>query len=98
MIMLVILLIPPIPNKAYALRACLGNGEFKWMEEDLRGFWEILTYSGNSSTPMPFIPVHSTDSQTSPKRSCPGDYFICSTWRDVLDTILHHDTWERLVP
>jgi hypothetical protein len=34
MIMLVILLIPPIPNKAYALRACLGNGGFKWMEED----------------------------------------------------------------
>jgi hypothetical protein len=29
-------------------------------------FWKILTYSGNSSTPMPFIPVHSTDSQTSP--------------------------------
>jgi hypothetical protein len=46
----------------------LGNGEFKWMEENWRGFWEILTYSGNFSTPMPFIPVHSTDSQTSPKQ------------------------------
>jgi hypothetical protein len=44
----------------------LGNGGFKWMEEDWRGFWEILTYNGNSSTPMPFIPLHSTDSQTSP--------------------------------
>jgi hypothetical protein len=46
------------------LRACLGNGGFKWMEEDWRGFWEILTYNGNSSTPMPFIPLHSTNSQT----------------------------------
>jgi hypothetical protein len=36
------------------------------MEEDWRGFWEILTYNGNSSTPIPFIPIHSTNSQTSP--------------------------------
>jgi hypothetical protein len=27
------------------------------MEEDRRGFWEILTYNGNFSTPMPFIPL-----------------------------------------
>jgi hypothetical protein len=39
------------------IRACLGNEGFKWMEEDWRGFWEILTYNGNSSTPMPFIPL-----------------------------------------
>jgi hypothetical protein len=25
------------------------------------------TYNGNSSTPIPFIPLHSTNSQTSPK-------------------------------
>jgi hypothetical protein len=49
------------------LRACLGNGGFKWMEEDWRGFWEILNYNGNSSTSIPFIPLHSTNSQTSPK-------------------------------
>jgi hypothetical protein len=35
----------------------LGNGEFKWMKEDWRGFWKILTYSGNFSTPIPFIPL-----------------------------------------
>jgi hypothetical protein len=51
----------------FQIRACLGNGGFKWIEEDWRGFWEFLTYSGNSSTPMPFIPGHSTVSQTSPK-------------------------------
>jgi hypothetical protein len=38
------------------------------MEEDWRGFWEILTYNGNSSTPIPFILIHSTSSQTSPQR------------------------------
>jgi hypothetical protein len=37
----------------------------KWMEEDGRRFWEILTYNGNSSTPIPFIPPRSTNSQTS---------------------------------
>jgi hypothetical protein len=52
-------------------RACLGNGGIKWMEDDCRGFWEILTYSGNSSTPIPFIPIHSTKSQISPQ----GRYF-----------------------
>jgi hypothetical protein len=26
-----------------------------------------LTYNGNSSTPIPFIPIHSTNSQTCPK-------------------------------
>jgi hypothetical protein len=46
--------------------ACLGNGGFKWIEGDWRGFWEILTYNGNSSTPMPFFLSHSTDSRTSP--------------------------------
>jgi hypothetical protein len=40
-----------------SLRACLGNGGFKWMEENCRGFWEILTYNGNFSTPMPFVPL-----------------------------------------
>jgi hypothetical protein len=45
----------------------LGNGGFKWMEEDWRRFWKILTYNGNSSTPIPFIPLHSTNSQTSPE-------------------------------
>jgi hypothetical protein len=49
------------------LKACLGNGGFKWMEEDGRGLKGILTYNGNSSTPMPFIPLHSTYSHTSPK-------------------------------
>jgi hypothetical protein len=42
------------------LRACLGNGGIKWMEEDWKGFWEILTYNGNSSTQYPlflFIPL-----------------------------------------
>jgi hypothetical protein len=53
----------------HPLRACLGNRGFKWMEEDWRGFWEILTYSGNSSTLIPFILIHSTNSQTSPKGS-----------------------------
>jgi hypothetical protein len=53
------------------LRACLGNGGIKWMEEDWRGFWEILTYNGNSSTPVPFIPIHSTNSQTSPDGTPP---------------------------
>jgi hypothetical protein len=51
----------------WSLRACLGNGGIKWMGEDWRGFWEILTYNGNSSTPIPFVPIRSTDSQTSPK-------------------------------
>jgi hypothetical protein len=37
------------------------------MEEDCRGFWEILTYTGNSSTPIPFIPLHCTNSQTGPE-------------------------------
>jgi hypothetical protein len=38
----------------------------------LKGILEILTYSGNSSTPMPFIPLHSTNSETSPKvKICP---------------------------
>jgi hypothetical protein len=32
----------------------------------LKGILENLTYNGNSSTPIPFIPLHSTDSQTSP--------------------------------
>jgi hypothetical protein len=50
-----------------SLRACLGNGGFKWMEEYWRGFWKILSYNGNFSTSMPFIPLHSTNSQTSPK-------------------------------
>jgi hypothetical protein len=42
------------------LRACLGNGGIKWMEEDWRGFWEILTYNGNSPPQyhlFPFIPL-----------------------------------------
>jgi hypothetical protein len=50
----------------------LGNGGFKWMEEDWRGFWEILTYNGNSSTPMPFIPLRFTNSQTSPSSAAGG--------------------------
>jgi hypothetical protein len=40
----------------------------RWrIQVDRRGFWKILTYNGNSSTPIPFIPGRSTDSQTSPK-------------------------------
>jgi hypothetical protein len=54
------------------LRACLGNGGLKWMEEYWMGFWEILSYNGNSSTPMPFIPLHSTNSQTSPQKEQEG--------------------------
>jgi hypothetical protein len=60
---------PPPPTSSLA---CLGNGGFRWMEEDWRGFWEILTYNGSYSTPMPFIPLRSTDSQTSPKESSSG--------------------------
>jgi hypothetical protein len=55
-----------ISGRFISLRACLGNGGSKWMEEDWKGFWEILTYNGNSSTPIPFIPLHFTNSQTSP--------------------------------
>jgi hypothetical protein len=54
------------------VRACFGNGGLKWMEEDWiegvlgnLGFWEILSYNINSCTPIPFIPLHFTNSQTS---------------------------------
>jgi hypothetical protein len=46
------------------------------MEEDWRGFWEILTYNGNSSTSMPFIPLHSTNSQTSPQGETTSFYKV----------------------
>jgi hypothetical protein len=36
------------------------------MEEGRRGFQDILTYSGNCSTPIPSIPLQSTNSQTNP--------------------------------
>jgi hypothetical protein len=52
------------------------------MEEDWRGFWEILTYNGNSSTPIPFIPLHSTYSQTNPKSFKETLFWIPSFWRN----------------
>jgi hypothetical protein len=64
----------------YWLRACLGNGGIKWMEEDWRGFWKILTYNGNFSTPIPFIPIHSTNSQTNPNCLCIVQYMF--VWCD----------------
>jgi hypothetical protein len=42
------------------LRACLGNGGFKWMEEDWRGFWKfwlIVEIPPPQCPSFPFIPL-----------------------------------------